>query len=115
MAEATKARPRRPTLIEIRARVVAAIERFIAENAREAWHAAFASDRFRLLVDDDYAVIIAEMAAPTASLFLFSLALVELGLDPWAVELGGGVKNAALEIAADSVMRKLERSKWWVP
>lgn len=55
------------------------------------------------------------MAAPTAALFLFSVPLGALRLDPWAVELGGGVKDAALDIAAQSVMRKLERSKWWVP
>jgi hypothetical protein len=115
MGEVTKAKARRPTSFELRARVVAAIEKFIAGSEREEWHAAFSSYQFRLLIDDEFRVFIAEIAAPTAALFLFSAPLRELGLDPWAVELGGGVKDAALDIAAQSVLGKFERSKWWVP
>jgi len=115
MGEVTRPKARRPTSFELRARVVAAIEKFITESEREEWHAAFSSYQFRLLVDDEFRVFIAEIAAPTDALYLFSDPLRELGLDPWAVELGGGVKDAAFEIASDRVVRTLERSKWWVP
>jgi hypothetical protein len=115
MGEVTKAKARRPTSFDLRARVVAAIEKFITEIEREEWDAAFSSHQFRLLIDDEFRVFIAELAAPTAALFIFSAPLRELGLDPWAVELGGEVKHAALDIAAQLVLRKLERSKWWVP
>jgi hypothetical protein len=115
MGEVTKAKARRPTSFELRSRVVAAIEKFITEDECEEWHAAFSSHQFRLLIDDQFRVFIAELAAPTAALFIFSAPLRELGLDPWAVELGQGVKDAALDIAAESVVRKLERSKFWVP
>jgi hypothetical protein len=97
-----------------RARVVAAIEEFIAGSKREEGLAAFSCDQFHLLIDDEYRVLIAEMVLPAAALFLFSVPLGVLGLDPWAVELGGGVKHAALDIAAESLLRKFERSKWWV-
>jgi hypothetical protein len=115
MGEITKAKARRPTSFELRARAVAAIEKFIAGSKREEWVAAFSSHQFRLLIDDEFRVFIAELAAPTAALFIFSAPLRELGLDPWAVELGRGVKDAALDIAAQLVLRTLERSKWWVP
>jgi hypothetical protein len=72
MGEVTKAKARRPTSFELRARVVAAIEKFIAGSEREEWHAAFSSYQFRLLIDDEFRVFIAEIAAPTAALFLFS-------------------------------------------
>ncbi len=115
MGEVTKAKARRPTSFELRRRVIAAIEKFITESERVEWHAAFSSHQFRLLIDDEFRVFIAEIAAPTDALYLFADPLRELGLDPWAVELGGGVKDAALDIAAESVVRTLERSKWWVP
>ena len=115
MVELTKAKARRPTSFELRARVVAAIEKFITESEREEWLVAFWSYQFRLLIDNEFRVFIAEIAAPTAALFSFSAPLRELGLDPWAIELGGGVKDAALDIAAQLVVRTLERSKWWVP
>jgi hypothetical protein len=104
---------RRPPSFELRARVVTAIEEFIAGRERAELMRVFASDGFHILIDDESRVSIAEIAAPTA-LFLFSVPLGVLGLDPWAVELGGGVKHAALDIAAQSVLRKFERSKWWV-
>jgi len=115
MGEITKAKARRPTSFELRARGVAAIEKFITESERAEWLAALSSHQFRLLIDDQFRVFIAELAAPTAALFLFSDPLRDLGLDPWAVDLGGGVRHAAVDIAAESVVRKLERSKWWVP
>ena len=46
---------------------------------------------------------------------LFSVPLGLLDIDPWAVELGGGVKDAALDGAAHAVVRAFERPKWWVP
>jgi hypothetical protein len=115
MGEPTKSRARRPTSVELRVRVVAAMEKFIAGSKREEWVAAFSSNQFHLVIDDEYQVSIAKRAAPTTALLLFTVPLGLLGLDPWAVELGRGVKDAALDIAAQSVVRKLERGKWWVP
>ena len=58
---------------------------------------------------------VAQIASPIAGPFLFSDPLAELGLDAWAVELGGGVKDAALDMAAESALRKMARAIWWVP
>lgn len=107
-----KARP--PTSVELRARVVAAIDEFIAGSEREEWAAAFSSDHFHLVIDDEHKVSIAEMAVPTAALYVFSIPLGLLPVDPWAVELGGGVKDAALDVAAQSVIQAFKRPKWWV-
>jgi hypothetical protein len=105
---------RRPTSVELRARVVAAIDEFIAGSNRREWVAAFSSDQFHLVIDDEHEVSIAEMATPTAALYLFSIPLGLLPVDPWAVELGGGVKAAALDAAAQSVIQAFKRPKWWV-
>jgi hypothetical protein len=113
--EVRKGKARRPTVIELRARIVAAIETFIIQGRRDKWHSGLSSHEYRLLIDDEYKVSIAKIAAPATALFLFSDPLVELGLDPWAVELGGAVRDAALDMGAESVVRKLERGKWWVP
>ena len=85
---------------------MAAINAFIAAHARDEWRGAFASTRFNLVIDDEYRVAIGERAASTNALFLFSVPLGLLELDPWAVELGGGVKDAALEVAAQAVVRR---------
>jgi len=105
---------RRPTSVELRARVAAAINEFIAGSDRQKWAAAFSSDQFHLVIDDEHKVTIAEMAVPTTALYLFSIPLGLLPLDPWAVELGGGVKDAALDVAAQSVVQAFKRPKWWV-
>jgi hypothetical protein len=98
--------------VELRSRVVAAVEKFIAESEREQWLAAFSSNQFHLVIDDEYRVAISQRAAPAIGLYLFSVPLRALKLDPWAVELGGGVKDAMLDDIAESVVRKSER---WVP
>ncbi len=89
MAEVTKAKGRRPTSFELRARVVAAIEKFITEIERKQRDAAFSSNRFHLVIDDEYWVAISERAAPAIGLYLFSVPLRVLNLDLWAVGLGG--------------------------
>jgi hypothetical protein len=107
MAEPTNAKFPRPTVIELRTRVVAAIETFIIERTSDEWLVALSSNEYRLLVDDGYRVSIKKIAAPAAAMYLSSDALREIGLDPWVVELGGRVKDAALDLAAESVVRKL--------
>ena len=109
MGEITKAKISRPTPTELHARVVAAIEKFIAMSKGQEWHAAFSSEQYQLLMDDRYQLFISQIATSTADMFLFAVPLAELRLDPWSVELGGGVKEAALDMAAESVVRKLER------
>jgi len=108
------AKARRPPSYELRSRVVAAIEEFIAGGERREWPPAFSSRQFHLVIDDDYRVSIAARAAPATDLFLFSVPLGLLGIDPWAVELGAGVRDAALDIAARTVARAFDRPKWWV-
>jgi hypothetical protein len=103
---------RRPTSFELRARVVAAIEKFIAGRERAELMRAFASDGFHILIDDESHVSIAEIAAIGPA--FFSISLRTLGLDYWALGLGGGVKDAALDVAAQSVVQAFERPKWWV-
>jgi hypothetical protein len=115
MVERAKAKSRRPTSFELRKRVVAAINEFIAGCERREWVTSFSSTQFHVAIDDEYRVSIGMRASPTSASFLFSVPLGLLGLDPWAVELGGGVRDAALDIAAQSVLQKFERSKWWVP
>jgi hypothetical protein len=114
MAE-IKAKARKPTSVELRGRVVGTINEFIARSERRVWLAAFASDQFHLVVDDEYRISILKRAAGASALFLFSVPLQLLGLDPWAIELGGGVKDAALDLAAQAVVRAIERPNWWVP
>jgi len=109
------AKARRPSSPELRTRVVAAINEVIARSTRDEWSAAFSSTTFHLVIDEEYHVSIAERAASTNALYLLSVPLGLLELDPWAVELGGGVKDAALEVAAQAVVRAVERPKWWVP
>ena len=115
MAEATEVQAHRPTGIEMRMRIVAAVEQFMSERSHDEWRAAFSSHKFHLRIDDGYRVSVAQIASPMAGPFLFSDPLAELGLDAWAVELGGGVKDAALDMAAESALRKMARARWWVP
>ena len=75
MLNSANLKARRPTSVELRARVVAAIDEFIAGSNRREWVAAFSSDQFHLVIDDEHEVSIAEMAAPTAALYLFSIPL----------------------------------------
>jgi hypothetical protein len=115
MAEATEAQAHPPTGIEMRMRIVAAVEQFISERSRDEWRAALSSHKFHLVIDDGYMVSVAPTASPIAGPFLFADPLAELRLDAWAVELGGGVKDAALDTAAESALRKMARAIWWVP
>jgi hypothetical protein len=92
MAEITKAKVSRPTAAELHERVVAAIEKFIAMSKGQEWHAALSSEQYQLLIDDRYRVLITQTGTGTADLFMFAVPLAELRLDPWSVELGGGVK-----------------------
>jgi hypothetical protein len=112
--KSTNVKARRPTSFELRARVVAAIEEFIAGSEPRERVAAFSSNQCHLMIDDEYRVLIARRAASTTASFLFSVPLGLLGVDPWALELGEGVKDAALDAAAQSVIRVFERPKWWV-
>ena len=114
MADVARAKTQ-PTRAELRERIVAAIETFIAERRRDEWMSGFSSHEYRLLIDAEYKVWIAKAAAPSTTLYVFSDPLESLRIDPWAVGLRGGVKEAALDSAAESVVRKLERGKWWVP
>jgi hypothetical protein len=75
MGEIAKTKARRPTSFELRARVVGAINEFIARSERQEWLAAFASDQFHLLIDDEYRVLIAEMAAIGSAVFYIPLDL----------------------------------------
>jgi hypothetical protein len=99
----------------MRARVIAAIDAFMARSERREWLAAFSSNQFQLLVDEEYRVSIGQRVAPATAPFLFAMPLGLLGLDHWAMELGGGVKDAALDEVAQTVVRALERPTWWVP
>jgi hypothetical protein len=49
--------------------------RSIARSERQEWLAAFASDQFHLLIDDEYRVLIAEMAAIGSAVFYIPLDL----------------------------------------
>lgn len=115
MVELVQSRARRLSSPELRTRVIAAINQFIAASERERWRVAFTSTTFHLAIDDEYRVSIWERSASSNALFLFSVPLGLLDIDPWAVELGGGVKDAALDGAAHAVVRAFERPKWWVP
>ena len=112
MSELTKATVRPPTNAVLRSRVVAAIGEFIATAAREDWIRAFSSNQLRLAIDDEGHVSIAD--AQAISTRLFSVPLGALDLDCWAVELGGAVRDAALDNIAQAVLRAFERPKWWV-
>src|SRR5438874_2040286 len=102
----------RPWRYELRARVGAALEKFMAESDRAQWASAFTSNRLHLVIYEHYRASIRETAMiPLGS---FSLPLRALGLDPSAVELGGGSKRAALENAVETAMAKFERPDWWV-
>jgi len=112
MSELTRARALQPASHVLRARVVAAIGKFIAKSEPREWLRAFSSNQLRLVIDDEYRVSIAGgNAIATGS---FSVPLGALDLDCWAIELGGGVKDAALENVAQAVVRAFERPKWWV-
>jgi hypothetical protein len=115
MAEVAKPTARRPTATELRSRIVAAIGEFIARNDRRDWLGAFSSDQFHLVIDDEYGVSITRRVPAATALLRLSLPLASLGLDPWAVELGGGVRDAALDVLAQAVVRAVDRPGWWVP
>jgi hypothetical protein len=112
MSELTKARARQPASYVLRSRVIAAIDAYIKSSERREWLQAFSSNQLRLAVDEEYRVSIARGEAIATG--LFSVPLGALDLDCWAIELGGGVKDAALENAAQLVVRAFERPKWWV-
>jgi hypothetical protein len=112
MSELTKARAGQPASHVLRSRVIAAIEEFIKSSERREWLQAFASNQLRLAIDDEYRVSIARGDAIERG--LFSIPLGALDLDCWAIELGGGVKDAALDNVAQSVVRAFARPKWWV-
>ena len=102
----------RPWRYELRSRVEAALEKLIAESDRGRWASTFTSNRLHLVIDEHYRVSIRETEAITPG--SFSVPLRALGLDPSAVELGGGAKRAALENAVQTTVAKFERPKWWV-
>ena len=112
MSELTKARARQPASYVLRSRVIAAIDEFIRSSERREWLQAFSSNQLRLAIDDKYRVSIARGEAIERG--FFSIPLGALDLDCWAIELGGGVKDAALDNVAQLVVRAFERPKWWV-
>jgi hypothetical protein len=75
MVELINAKARRPTSFELHKRVVGVINEFIARSERQEWLAAFASDQFHLLIDDEYRVLIVEMAAIGSAVFYIPLDL----------------------------------------
>ena len=115
MTDVAKAKARRPAGFALRTRVIAAINDFIAGKDRQDWIAAFASDQFHLLIDQDYQVSIEKRAASTTALFRLAIPLDRLELDPWAIDLGGSVRDTALDEVAQTVVRAVERPEWWVP
>lgn len=115
MADSAKAKSRRPAGFTVRTRVIAAITEFIAGRERRDWIAAFASDQFHLLIDDDYQVSIGRRTGSATALHPFSFPLDRLELDAWAVDLGGSVRDAALDQVAQAIVRTVERPDWWVP
>jgi hypothetical protein len=105
-------RAKRPWGYELRLRIAAALEKFIAESDGQQLISASSSNRLHLIIDEHYQVYIAQReAVPSGS---FSAPLRELELDTPAIELGGGVKHAALENATEAVLAKFGRPKWWV-
>jgi hypothetical protein len=106
------ARPRaeRPWGYELRSRIVGALERLAAEcNRKQLIFAFSSSNRFHLVIAEDYQVYIAQKdAIPLGS---FSTPLVELELDTSAIGLGDGAKRAALENAAQTALAKFGRAK----
>lgn len=103
---------KRPWGYELRARIVAALEKLIAKCDRHQLIFAFSSNRFHLVIDEHYQVYIAQREAiPPGA---FSTPLGELGLDTSAIELGGGPMHAALENAAQTALAKFGRPEWWV-
>ena len=99
----------------LRSRVVEALNGFIAARDREDWMDALSAHEFRLLIDEDYNVSVAKLEDPAATRYVYADALGNLRLDPWAMGLGGMLKEVALEDVADAVARALDRPEWWVP
>src|SRR5579872_2862923 len=113
MANIATPKVRRPSAIELRNRVVAALDGLFARYNRQDWRAVLSSEELHLVIDDEYRAWVTTPPAAVAP--LFSLPLASLGLDPWAVELGGGVKDAAFDVLAQAVARAVDRPGWWVP
>ena len=112
MSELTKARAGKPASQVLRSLVIVAIEAFIRGSERREWLQAFASNQLRLAIDEEYRVSIARGEAIERG--SFSIPLGALDLDCWAIELGGGVRDAALDNVAQLVVRAFARPKWWV-
>jgi hypothetical protein len=115
MQEVVRPKARRPAAVEFRIRIVTAIDEFLVSGNRRDWLIAQASDQFHLVIDEAYEVSIVRRAPVTGAAVLYFVPLAALGLDPWAIELGGGVKDVALDVAAQAVVRAVHRPEWWVP
>jgi len=115
MSDIAKAQARRPASSVLRRRVIAAVSDFIAGTDRHDLIAAFSSDQFHLLIDQDHQVSIARRAASTTALYRLAMPLNRLELDTWAVDLGGSVRESALDEMAQTIVRSLDRPGWWVP
>ena len=115
MSELVKSKVGWPAAVELRIRVAAAINEFLGTNDRRDWVTALASDQFHLIIDEAYEVSIVRRAPTAAPPALYFVPLAALALDPWAIELGGGVKDVAIEVVAQSVVRAVHRPDWWIP
>jgi hypothetical protein len=106
-------RAKPPWGYELRSRIAAALEKFVAECDRQQLISAFSSsNQLHLVIDEQYQVYIVQREAiPLGSI---SAPLRELELDTSAIELGGGAKRAALENATEAALAKFGRPKWWV-
>jgi hypothetical protein len=115
MPEFSKPKAGRPPAIELRSRIAAAINELLVRSDRSQWLAAIGSDQFGLVIDDTYEVSIVSRPAVAAMPALHFVPLAALNLDPWAIELGRGVKDVALDLAAQAVVRAVDQPAWWVP
>ena len=77
--------------------------------------AAFTSHQFELAIDADCRVSIVGPPPAARMAALFSMPLAALGLDRWAVELGGRAMDVAPDVSARALVRAMERPYWRVP
>ncbi len=115
MMETIKAGTRRPTNVELRMRVSAAISDFLAASGSREGFASLSSSQVHLVVDDEYRAVIVKSLAAGSAPSRYAVPLGHLGLDPAAIELGGGVRDAVIDAAALAIVHALERPEWWVP